>query len=174
MRAYVQAFINIALRRAGPEDLPDSLFLLMLTLALYMIVQIPLALIAFGPTRLFFNTVIVSLLMLLMGLWILLRLLGFRQRYRQTLTALLGTGVMLGILSLPISVWRNFMADSDAGAGMPSLLLFIITLWSITIVGHILSRALSRPYGIGLLLSVGYFFLELSVYREMMVRSLGA
>jgi hypothetical protein len=51
---------------------------------------------------------------------------------------------------------------------MPSTMLFAIMLWSIAIDGHILSRALSRPFGIGLLVAIGYFFLHTSILYELM------
>jgi len=167
MLAYVQALINIALRRSGPEDLPDSTFLLGLTLALYLVAQLPLALIAYGPSDILLRTVAVSLLLLFSGLWILLRLTGYRARYRRTVTAMLGTSALLSILSIPFSVWRQSMLSADSNVAMPSTFLFALMLWSLFIDGHILSRALSRPFGIGLLISIGYFFLHTSLLYEL-------
>jgi len=168
MLAYVQALINIALRRSGPEDLPDSAFLLGLTLAIYLVTQVPLALIAYGPSDILVRTVTISLLLLFAGLWVLLRLTGHRVRYRQTVTAMLGTSALLSILSIPFSLWRQSMLNTESGVAMPSTMLFAIMLWSIAIDGHILSRALSRPYGIGLLIAIGYFFLHTSILYELM------
>jgi len=168
MLAYVQALINIALRRSGPEDLPDSAFLLGLTLVIYLVTQVPLALIAYGPSDILVRTVIVSLLLLFAGLWVLLRLTGNRARYRRTVTAMLGTSALLSVLSIPFSLWRQSMLSTESGVAMPSTMLFAIMLWSIAIDGHILSRALSRPYGIGLLIAIGYFFLHTSILYELM------
>jgi hypothetical protein len=173
MLAYVQALINIALRRSGPEDLPDSAFLLGLTLALYLVAQLPLALIAYGPGDLLVRTLAVSLTLLFVGMWVLLRLTGHHTRYRCTVTAMLGTSALLSVLSVPFSVWRQSMLNTESGVAMPSTFLFAIMLWSIFIDGHILSRALSRPFGIGLLVSIGYFFLHTSLLYELMPVEVG-
>ena len=174
MLAYVQALIKIALRRSGPEDLPDSAFLLGLTLFIYLFIQIPLALIAYGPGDVLLQTLTVSLLLLFGGLWALLRLTGYRTRYRQTLTAMLGTSALVSALSIPFSLWRQALLDTEPGVAMPSTFLFAIMLWSISIDGHILSRALSRPFGIGLLIAIGYFFLQTSILYELMPEVTGA
>ena len=168
MLAYVQALIKIALRRSGPEDLPDSVFLLGLTLAIYFVTQVPLAPIAYGPTDLLVRTVSISLLLLFSGLWILLRLTGHSARYRRTLTAILGTSALLSVVSFPFSLWRQSLLGAEAGVALPSTFLFAIMLWSIAIDGHILARALSRPYGIGLFISIGYFLVHTTILFELM------
>ena len=173
MLAYVHALINIALRRSGPEDLPDSTFLLVLTLAIYVVTQVPLALIAYGSSGSLARTVTISLLLLFAGLWILLRLTGYRARYRRTLTALLGTSALLSALSIPFSLWRQSMLGAETGVALPSTFLFAIMLWSIAIDGHILARALSRPYGIGLFIAVGYFFVHTTILFELMPAGTG-
>ena len=173
MLAYVQALINIVLRRSGPEDLPDSRFLLGLTLAIYLVTQVPLALIAYGPSDVIVRAVVGSLILLFILLWFLLRLTGFRDRYRQTLTAMLGTSALLSALSTPFSLWRQSSLDGGASAATPSTIIFAIMLWSIAIDGHILARALSRPYAIGLFIAIGYFFLHTTILFELMPAGIG-
>lgn len=163
MLAYVQAFINIALLRSGPEDLPDSRFLLGLTLLIYLATQIPL-----GPGDLIVRAVTVSLALLFGGMWALLSLTGYRGRYMRTVTAMLGTGALLSALSTPFSLWSQSTMDIETGAAMPNTIIFAIMLWSIVIDGHILARALSRPYAIGLLVAIGYFFLHATILFELM------
>jgi len=174
MLAYVQAFINIALRRSGPEDLPDSRFLLGLTLVVYLMTQVPLTLIAYGLNDVFVRTMIVSLLLLFGGLWVLLGLTGYRKRYKQTVTAMLGTSALLSVLSIPFSLWRQSTLNIESGAAMPSTIIFAIMIWSIAIDGHILARALSRPYGIGLFVAIGYFFLHTTILFELMPDGVGS
>ncbi len=168
MLAYVQALINIALRKSGPEDLPDSRFLLGLTLVVYLITQIPLALIAYGPNEIVARAVFVSLILLFVVVWVLLALTGHRARYQRTLTAMLGTSALLSALSTPVSLWRQSTLDAGTGVATPSTIIFAIMLWSIVIDGHIFSRALSRPFGIGLFIGIGYFLLHTTILFELM------
>lgn len=174
MLAYVQAFINIALRRSGPEDLPGSDFMLGLTLVIYLVTQIPVGLILYGPSNTLVGSVAASLLLLFGFLWLLLSVTGHRVRYKRTATAMLGTSALLTVLSVPFSLWRQFMLNVESGVAMPSTIIFAIMLWSIAIDGHIFSRALSRPFGIGLLIAIGYFFLHTTVLFEMMPDGIGS
>lgn len=168
MLVYVRALFGIAIRKLGPEDLPDSGFLLGLTLVAYLVLQVPLALVAYGPSNAIVPSIGASALLLIAFLWVLLALNGYRSRYRQTLTALLGTSALLSLLSIPFSMWRQATHEFQAASALPSIIIFAIMLWSLAIDGHILSRALSRPFVIGLLVSIAYFFLHTSVLFELM------
>lgn len=174
MLAYVQAFINIALRRSGPEDLPDSRFLFGLTLAAFLVVQVPLILISDRQGAEIAGTVAVSLALLFAGFWLLLRLTGFRARYRRTVTAILGTSALLTVLSTPVNWWQQIALDSGTSDALPGTIIVAIMLWSISIDGHILARALSRPYVVGLLVAIGYFFLQTTILIELMPDLVGS
>jgi len=168
MLVYVQTLINIALRRLGPEDLPDSRFLLGLTLLAYLLLQVPLAWIAYGPSTEIVTTIAVSALLLIGFLWALLRLMGLRSRFRQTLTALLGVSALLSLLSIPFSVWHEATKDVQPATALPSISILAIMLWSVVIDGHIMSRALSKPFAVGLMIAIAYFFLHMRVLFELM------
>lgn len=167
MLAYVQALLNIALRRSGPEDLPDSGFLLGLTVVAYLVTQAPLALIAYGSSEAGLRAVAISIALLFGGLWALLVLAGYRARFRRVVTAMLGTSALLSVISLPFSAWRQATAEIGSGVATPSAIIFAIMLWSIAIDGHIVARAISRPFGIGLLIAIAYFFLHTMVLFEV-------
>ena len=162
-----KAFGGIVLRQLGPEDLPASRLLLGLTIVIYLLAQAPVALLAFGTADNVARTLGLDLLLLAGFLWGLLVLTGFRARYRQTLTALLGTGALLSALSVPFTLWRQSMVDVPAGlAAVPSAAILAIVAWSFVVNGHILSRALSRPFSIGLLIAIAYFFLHTTLLFE--------
>ena len=168
MLAYVQTLLNVALRKKGPEDLPDSRFLLGFTFAVYLLLQIPLGWIAYGPSDVLVSTIVVSGLLIVSGLWVLLALTGYRSRFRQSLTAMLGTSALLSALSLPFSLWRDITINYEAGVALPSTIIFAIMVWSLVIDGHIISRAISKPFGIGLMIAVAFFFLHTAVLFELM------
>jgi hypothetical protein len=167
MLAILKAYVNIAFRKLGPEDLPDSRFLLGATLAFYLVVQIPLIRIVFRSTDTLFLTRFVDVALLLVCLWVLLRLTGLGSRYRQTLTALLGTSGLLSMLSIPFNLWSSAVADLTPRPAIPSAFILVIVLWSFVVDGHILSRALSKPFVIGLIVAVTYFFVHTTVLFEL-------
>ena len=168
MLVYVRTLLDIALRKLGPEDLPDSRFLLGLTLVAYLALQVPLAWLAYGPTDAIWTTIGLSILLMVAFLWVLLRLTGHPSRFRQTLTALLGTGALLSCVAIPFGLWRASTPDVQAASALPSLFMFALMLWSLAIDGHILSRALSRPFAIGLMVSVAYFFVHSTILYELL------
>lgn len=174
MLAYVQAFFNIAILRSGPEDLPDSPFLLGLTLAVYLGIGIPLTLINFGPSVMLARVVVADLATLFIGMWVLLSLAGFRSRYMRTVTAMLGTDALLSALSIPFSLLRQSVPDAEPGMAMPIVVAFAMSFWVVAINGHIFSRALSRPFVIGLLIAIAYFFLHMTVLFELAPSGNGA
>jgi hypothetical protein len=168
MLVYVQALINIALRRLGPEDLPDSGFLLGLTVVAYVLLQLPVGMIADATMPAIVTQIPVSVALAFAFVWVLLRLAGFPRRYRQTLTALLGTGTLLTVVAMPFMIWRLSVLQLQPAAPFPELILFIIMLWSLAVDGHIIARALSRPFVVGLLVSIAYLLLYRTLLMELM------
>jgi hypothetical protein len=168
MLAYIRALIKILFRRLGPEDLPDSAFLLGFTFAVYLFLQVTLAWILFGPSLILAKTVAIDMSMLVFCLWAVLRLVGYLSRFRQTLTALLGTSALLSIISAPFSVWRQLTIDTASAAAFPSTVIFGIMLWALAIDGHILARAFSKPYSVGLIAAVIYFFFHAVVLAQLL------
>lgn len=169
MLAYVRTLINIALRKLGPEDLPDSKFLLGLTLASYILVDLPLTGMVRGPSIVLVQIVALDLGMLITCLWSLLSLTGHAARFRQTLTALLGTSILLNLLIAPFSYWRQATVGMETQSVLPVIAIFSMVLWSLSINGHIISRALSRTYSIGLVIAVIYFILNTFVLRSLLL-----
>lgn len=168
MLAYVQTLLNVALRKKGPEDIPDSGFLLGLTFVVYLLMQIPLGWIAYGPSNALYSTIVVSVGMVMLGLWLLLILTGFRSRFRQSLTAMLGVNALLSAFSIPFSFWRDAAMGDQNGVALPSTVIFGLMVWSLVVDGHIISRAISKPFGIGLMIAVAFFFLHTAVLFELM------
>jgi len=166
MLTIIRAFLDIALLRLGPEDLPASGFLLGAALVVYTVVQIPLTWIVFQVPQSVMITLLVDVVLLVGGLWVLLRLTGFPSRFGQTLTALLGTGALLSVLSLPFNIWSASVAGMAQRPAAPSAAILAIVLWSFVINGHILGRAISRSFAIGLLISIAYFFIHMTVLFE--------
>ena len=168
MLAYVQALLSVALRKKGPEDLPDSRFLLGFTFVVYLLLQVPLGWIAYGPSGLLVSTIVVSVMLVVLSLWALLALTGYKTRFRQSLTAMLGTNALLSALSIPFSLWRDITLNYESGVALPSTIIFAIMVWSLVIDGHIISRAISKPFGIGLMVAVAFFFLHTAVLYQLM------
>lgn len=149
------AFIDIALHRRGPEDLPASQFLLGLVLLAYLVVS-ALTLTVISATR---THVILVLLELVADLGVVFLLLQFFQkgtRFLQTATALVGTGVVLGVIYIPLLHWDELLAAPPTELTTPRFLILLLFIWSLDVAGFILSRALGKPYIVGVSIVIVY------------------
>lgn len=163
MLALLDALFQIVMRRRGPEDLPDSAFLLGLLLAAYALVQLPTAVMVFGRAGVGLAAVLVDCLLLAGCFWLLLQWTGHAPRYRQTLAALAGTGALFATAQLPLVYLARLSAIEGQPAAGPTLGLLLLLLWSIVVQAHITARALSASFGLGLGLALVYFVLSYQV-----------
>ena len=119
----------------------------------------------------------VSALVLDVGLYlaffgVVLRVLRRSGRFWQTTTAVLGAETFLSCLALPLLLTRSAESDGTASGVLATSLLLLILLWSIDIAGFVLSRALDRPYIVGVLIMIGYV-LSSMILGELLFPSAG-
>lgn len=166
MLPILDVFLQIALRRRGPEDLPDSRVLLLMAALVYVVTQGFLALPVYHSPLALGRSLVLDLLLLCGCLWGLLRFTGHAPRYRQTLTAMFGTGALLGVCMLPFNYWLGMAAAPDKPELGPTIGLLAVVSWSLAVNGHIFSRALSAPFAAGLAIAIVYFFLNYLVFAQ--------
>ena len=156
LQVIVNAFWQIALFRAGPESLPDSRPLLVLAMAVYIAVDV-MVILAMYPRHALPSLLLVDVGFLLLWCAGILRLFGFAQRLQQTLIALFGTGAMLQLLAFPFSAWPSFGIPVEIPLFLRVLVAVVILLWSVSVYGHILGKAISRSMGVGITFAIIYF-----------------
>ena len=148
-------FVDIALHRRGPEDLPASRFLLGVVLLLYLSVTL-VSLRLTEPMGRAAGLAAYDTALYLGFVWLVLRVLDHSRRFVQTATALLGTETFLTLIGVPLLVWIDL--DTMA-AGVPTLatvLFLLLFLWSVDVAGFVISRALQSAYVVGVLIVIGY------------------
>jgi len=175
MSTLMRRFFDICLLRAGPEDLPNSRFLLQATLLGYMLSGL---LIASTNQDLWTATLLVAIdTALLSGLlFMLLWANGLMRRYNQALTAVLGTGFIMELISWPILVWQghNVVQPGVTNSLMfSSLLLWGWLFWNLLVLGHIVRNTVSTQLLIGIGLTVLYLFLSFNVSRILIAGQAG-
>jgi hypothetical protein len=155
------AFFDIALHRRGPEELPASTFLLLLVTAIDLFIsavalqlQPPLE---YGPALIVLDMVVYCAF-----IWGVLKAFNHERRFRQTATALVGTDALISLLSLPLLI-GNMPAAEDSGGGLAAVLILVLFLWQIDVSGYVLSRAIARPYFVGVSIMLGYVLLAISL-----------
>lgn len=158
MIAFLKAFLDIILARSGPQHLPDSALLLGLSTLFYVVVSaIQLTTLGeSGPAWVVF--LLLDPLLLMLTTFLLLRLHGHSQRFRQTAAAVLGTGALLGLaVFLPLQ-----LAVDASGAGPasgPARLTAILSLVAFAAVtGRIFKLAAGISLFSGMAVAISYFF----------------
>lgn len=150
----LRSLLDIALLRAGPQDVPYSPALVGLTAAVAAAVSYP-AISTFSP-----GSDPALQLLVLIGFnaafaYAVLQLRGLGARFVQTATALFGTDALITAVALPL-LRLSGAPESQAPA---AVLVFIgLLFWNLAVVGHIFRHALSVAMGAGVMVALAYTF----------------
>ncbi len=152
-------FVDICLLRAAPQDLPSSVFLMLVTALLGLLSGTVVIIDSFGSLG-------GALLAQLLDLGLMLGLLraglvaaGRGPRFLQTATALLGSGVFINLVTMPLQLLMRGGDAASSGGGVAGLLFLLLTFWVLLVIGHILRHAFEMRLSLGILIALGYFLL---------------
>ena len=166
MYALLNPFVQIALLRYKPQDLPASNLLLKLALSAHVVLGVlmftyrlalPQALLAGAVSTLLMCALTASLLF------------ANRRAARivQTLTAMAGSDVVVGIAALPVTSWLQGPLDGAAAGGLAGLLFLLLVAWNLIVAGHVLRHALSSSLPLGVVLALVLYILSVNVIHAM-------
>lgn len=161
MHTLIKAFIDLCLFRIGPQHLPTSALLRNLVLAAFLATGLLLSRAAQQSWPQAIATTLLDTVILFSLTLLALRLLEKRERAMQTLTALMGGNVVLGLLSLPLVLF--YYSGGQAENAVVSLLVLLLTIWNIMVMGHILRHALDMPLFGGIIAATLYMILSIQV-----------
>jgi hypothetical protein len=157
------AFVDIALHRRGPDEVPPSFFLLCVLIGLYLLAGFvglwTLGVLDGGNTQLLF----VDVVFFPAYVFVALRLFRHDRRFPQTMIALLGVDIVINIFALPLALWSRSIAVPPDPLSAPMLLRLLFVLWWIDVAGFILSRGLGRPYFVGVLFVLVYLLTSIGI-----------
>jgi len=163
---FLQTLFDIALLRKGPEHIPRSVVMLLMAIVLWFFAALAaLALIDRYNESDFLLEIFSALIAVACYSAIVM---GARQPSRliQTITAILGCGALLTVLF----VAAYALLQPFIGAGLMTLVAWLILLWSVSIKGHIIASAINRHWYLGLAIAVAVFVLQ-SVINSLVTSS---
>ena len=159
MLHFLKAFLDIVLWRRGPQDLPASRLLLWLTAAAYVAVSIVQLTLLEEPAAAWLVFVVLDPVLLTAGVYLLLKLFGKMDRFLQTATAVLGTGVVLGLgMFLPVQ-WLLTVAGVPVESTAAGLVALVMVVVFALVTGRIIKLATDSSLFTGITLSLTYFLL---------------
>lgn len=168
MYALIKPFVSMCFFNANPQDLPASETLLGITLFAYMTVSTLLSLPLYGIGIGFIQAVL-EIVLLIVYTRIVLQLAHHKERYIQTLSALAGTGVVFGLISIPLvySLYQTIVPQSSPD--MTVLRAYILILaWLVVVYGHVFRHALSSRMSVGLMVGFGYVLLTSMIINTVL------
>ena len=134
-------FVDLCLFKSGPEDLPASQSVLKITLLVYLIVSV---LVGLTNTDWMISiwTGLTETIFMMLVLWLILQFRGGQARYVQTLTAMAGSQIILGLISIPI-LWQFYQLEEiEQPKSLAMMLIMIVLFWSLMVTAHIFRKSL--------------------------------
>jgi hypothetical protein len=175
MPTLIRLFLDIAMHRRGPQDVPAERGVFVFALAAYLVAGGAALWPSAAGTREVFGQLMLDLVLMVTVCAALLALTGRAARLGQTLAALFGTGALLSVAALPF-VWLLAITMGDGvtmpetippAAALSSIALFGLLLASLLVTGHILRQALDWSYAGGVLAATAYFAFSTFVFRSV-------
>ncbi len=157
MLQFAHLFLDIALLRRNPQDLPASPLLLRISLVAVVVSYV----LALGPRYSLAESLaraVVDVAFLGLFVYLLLAWARLTPRFTQSFTALCGTGTILNLVSWPVFGLLNEDGSGNGFAALGLLLMMVIVVWGITVTAHIFRQALNRDWLQALAVSMVYMF----------------
>jgi hypothetical protein len=155
---FLHNLFGIVQSEVGPEVLPASMGLLTASLGVFALVQFWAKIVNHSVGGAAAIGVFAAIILIVVA-YVAARLLGFKERFVQTLTALAAAGAIVAVVNLLcrmfLRVGFDFMLDSEGPIdSMIDFLLFPIFLWNLIVYAGIFRRAYSVGLGLGFALSL--------------------
>ncbi|GMQ89046.1 MAG: hypothetical protein BMS9Abin09_0491 [Gammaproteobacteria bacterium] len=160
------SWLEQCLLRRAPQADPVSGTVLLWALLGYVLLDLLQARTSSGWLTSLGMTALDTLFMVLFS-WSVLRLTNKTARYMQTLTALAGTGAVLGLVGLPLIQQAAQTRPGEGPGGMLLLGWMLLLVWNISVQAHIYRHALSSRYGVGLLVAGLQMVLVISLLETL-------
>jgi hypothetical protein len=155
MKTLLNHFVDLCLLRKGPQDMPFSSLLLVATGLLNVLVGVLMIVDVRNGVAGALGESLFDTGLMLTVLYFALQSQNRRARFVQAATALMGSGLLLGLLALPLISWSR-----NADSGEAGLLLLALIIWSMVVMGHILRHTFEVGLGIGIGLAFAYTLLS--------------
>lgn len=147
-------FVDICLLRRKPQDLPASTTLFVALVLVNLLIAI-IGISGLIPPASAVAAAMLDAVLLMTMLRLVLSIQNRTARFLQSATAIFGSGIVLGLIALPLQLALDQSAEASAITQLASIAYLILLIWSQLVVAHVLRHALdiSLVLGVGLALT---------------------
>lgn len=162
MLQLLMAFWSVAHLRRGPSDFPASPYLLAPVLAAHWALGVILGLFSVPLGEAVVSALLgtLTLVAVIQAMLLARRKAG---RSLQTLTALGGAEVVIGLAAVPIYALAPFAPDP----GLPALLTLALVVWNFVVAAHVLRSALDVTPPVAYLVAAGYIIFSMALAQSI-------
>lgn len=150
---------QLCLLRIGPQDLPYSPALLGIVVGLNVLLDTATGMLL-GKAGMAFAASLVSLVVVLGGVWLLLKMRQLDARFVQAALGICAAALVFSLLAIPIQMAMAPLPDdlSQVSDGQTAGMMMLAGLggWSLAVTGNILRHALERTFLVGILLALAF------------------
>jgi len=157
-------YVDIALWRRGPQDLPAVGILLPLTIGAYVLVSVALGELTPQLRPGWTPQVLSDAAFLALWYWLLLALARRRERYAQTAAALFGLQTVLAGPSIVCAWLLQRFAHDPVWLTLTYIGALAVLVWTMIAIGHVLRAALERSLWLCLMLAFAQMLAEELVF----------
>lgn len=154
MNSLLIVFLDLLRLRRGPQDLPASQNLLIISgFLLILTAMLGDNMNADLTGKLVFA--LTQVVILTATVWIILSINRKSERATQTLTAFYGTSVLMQLIVWPFRTWLLTMGEeAQQQANLPLFAVIALAIWSFVVMVHIYRNALDTTRGKAILISI--------------------
>jgi len=158
LKIITKAFCEICLLKRQPQDLPGSGVFFGMCAAAYAMSSFILTL-AYQNLQKSVMVAFIDAGLTVLITYLLLLALHKPERNLQTCTALLGTGTIFSLLATPVYYLLAVPAIGQSANPVLSLLVWVLIVWNIAVMAHILKHALTVSFPMGVLVALMYIII---------------
>ncbi len=159
MQALIAFFWKLTILRRGPQDMPESSALAALLLVLNLAVNIVVGSQMFGGIAPALGANLMDAALTAVGLYLVLRLYGFPQRWLQTVTAFWGVGAFVGTVMLCYQSLLTLLGMTEVIA----LFDLLLVLWVNIALANVLRHSMEIPMFPALLVIFAFTMLSFTL-----------
>jgi len=152
----IRTLFDIALLRKGPESIPRSGVLLLMSLVLWVVAAVAFTSLIENADGADVRRELLNFVLAMSCYYAVLVSSGHSERILQTLTALIGCGALMALCFTAALVSIGQLA----GQAFISMLAILYLIWSMSVEGHIIARAIDRVFYIGVLIAFAIFVFQ--------------
>ena len=172
MSALLKIYMEICLLSKGPQDIPYSVYLLRMLLALYFITGV-LSMLPSASLGQSLLMMCLDLLILMVFCWVCLQVFKKFSRFNQLLTAILGTGSFFQLLAWPLMIYLEMANARDIIVPELGFMLLVLISWNLAVYAHIFRETFGVRLFAAFLLTLSYAIISITS-RQLLFPDLGA